>query len=349
MPTPPGPESPSPSRAEAANGRPSAAAGADTPFVLAEGDLRLPAVARLVGGPGTGGAAHARRFIEYAARQKIDIRRLWTELDEAGRPVRSALVVPNPGRTAVVFAGPTGGTTGAGRLGALIDHASRHEDPARTHLVQALVEPEDAGLIAALAAARFVRLADLGYLERSTPSRPLPEDPWPADARVVPWDETRREDVLGILLASYEDTLDCPGLRGLRDAEDILEGHRRAGVFEPGLWRILEIDGRPAGVAMLNPSPGSASIELVYLGLAVRARGRGLGRNLLVAALNGVVGRPEHTISLAVDLRNEPALALYRGLGFHHRMRRIAFIRSLRELPDDTSTVEATPAIAPGD
>jgi ribosomal protein S18 acetylase RimI-like enzyme len=326
---------------------PAGAAGVGDRFVIASDALRLPAIARLVGGPGTGGGAHARRFVEYATRQQIDIRRLWTELDRDGRPIRSVLIVPNPGRTAVLFAGPAGAPSAAADLGRLIDHACRHEDAARIHLAQALVEPEDATLGAAFLAGGFGRLAELAYLERPVPPRPLPPPDWPGDVRVVPWTDDRREDVVRVLVSSYEDTLDCPGLRGLRDPDDILEGHVRAGVFEPGLWRILEIDGVAAGVAMLNASPGSASIELVYLGLAAAARGRGLGRRLLVEALNGIAGRPEHTVTLAVDLRNEPALGLYRSLGFHQRMRRIAYVRSLRPAAGEAATSDASPVAAP--
>ena len=313
------------------------ASGDGDRFVLAEGSLLLPAVGCLVGGGPDADPAVARRFIAATSRQGIDIGRLWTQLGPDGRPMRSVLVVPNPGRTAVFFAGPATGPADAVGLAGLIDHVAGRLDATEIHLAQALVDPGDTALAAAFLGGGFRRLADLGYLERSIPARPLPGTAWPEGVRTTPWHESRREEVIEVLLASYEDTLDCPGLRGLRDPGDVFDGHRHAGSFEPSLWRILECDGCAAGVIMLNPSPGSGTVELIYLGLAAEARGRGLGRRLLVDSLNGLRGRPEPIVSLAVDLDNAPALGLYRGLGFRHRCRRIAFIRSLRTASPDTS------------
>jgi ribosomal-protein-alanine N-acetyltransferase len=80
---------------------------------------------------------------------------------------------------------------------------------------------------------------------------------------------------------------------------------------------------------LLNRSPASNTIELVYLGLAPAARGRGLGRQLLRHGLHLLGRREERAITLAVDEQNDPALALYRGEGFRRVLRRIALIRPL--------------------
>ena len=136
------------------------------------------------------------------------------------------------------------------------------------------------------------------------------------------WSEGRDDDVLRVLDASYEDTLDCPGLRGLRDTADILAGHRGTGAFEPELWTILRVDDEPVGVLLLNRSPSNNTLELVYTGLARRVQGRGLGRLLLRHGLHRVGGRPERAVTLAVDDRNAPAISLYRGEGFRRVLRR---------------------------
>ncbi|MFK7961421.1 MAG: GNAT family N-acetyltransferase [Phycisphaerales bacterium] len=292
--------------------------------------LLLPAVERLVGTPGGSSRAQAERFLGYAVEQKIDVQRMFTEVDGRNRPIRTVLLVPNPGRTAVAFAGPAPSRLNIPALGGLIEHACQQLDPADIHLAQALLEPADSGLGSAFRSGGFTELAQLAYLERPLPRGPLSVPPWPDDVRITGWEPERRADVLRILKQSYEGTLDCPGLRGLRELDDILEGHMKAGVFEPGLWRVLYLGDEPAGVTMLNTAPGSASIELVYLGLAPVARGRGFGASMLRDAINGLVGRTEHSITLAVDLRNHPALSLYRGLDFRRKLRRTAFIRSLR-------------------
>jgi ribosomal protein S18 acetylase RimI-like enzyme len=157
---------------------------------------------------------------------------------------------------------------------------------------------------------------------------PTPE--WPPGATVHTYDDHRREELVSILEATYEGTLDCPDLCGRRDTADILEGHRSTGRFDPSLWTILRLDGRPAGVLLMNPSNVGGSIELVYVGLAPFARGRGLATQLLRHGLSLLGGRSERTISLAVDDRNAPALTLYRREGFRPVLRRIAMIRSIR-------------------
>ena len=132
------------------------------------------------------------------------------------------------------------------------------------------------------------------------------------------------------VLASYEDTLDCPKLFGLRDPPDILAGHRATGRFDPSLWTLLRVDTKPVGVVLLNPFPEQRTIELVYLGLAPVVRGRGFGRQLLRHALHLLQGRRERVVTLAVDENNGPALKIYREAGFRSELRRVALIRSLR-------------------
>src|SRR5690606_2862219 len=142
--------------------------------------------------------------------------------------------------------------------------------------------------------------------------------------------EELEADLLRVLEESYENTLDCPGLRGLRETRDILCGHQATGTFDPSLWTLLFERGAACGALLLNPVPHHRSIELVYLGLAPRARGRGCGKLLLQHGLALLASRDERIVSLAVDEQNAPALALYRSAGFTLSLRRIALVRSLR-------------------
>ena len=94
------------------------------------------------------------------------------------------------------------------------------------------------------------------------------------------------DDTLGSILdASYEETLDCPGLCGLRRTQDIILGHKSSGRHDPDGWLLAKIDGVFAGAILLNHSREHNDIELVYLGLAPPVRGRGLGRLLLETQL----------------------------------------------------------------
>jgi len=137
------------------------------------------------------------------------------------------------------------------------------------------------------------------------------------------------DDFVRALDASYEQTRDCPKLRGLRATEDVIAGHKAAGRFEPDLWTLLRLDGEPAGVQLLAPVDEQGCVELVYLGLAPAARGRGLATLLIHQAYAACVGVGLPLLTLAVDRANDPAVRLYRGQGFYRVARRQALVRAI--------------------
>lgn len=294
-------------------------------------DRLLEAVERLVStGTGKPDRGHATRFLEYAAANGVRLDFMWSQVDRAGAIQATVLAVPSPGRTAMVFATSPRSPKRVPELGRLIDHVCRSLDPAEVHLAQVLLEPEEALHRQAFAAGGFGYLATLSYLERSI-GRSAAVEPiqWPADASIEAYRSELDRQVLEALEISYEQTLDCPGLLGLRLTTDILDGHRATGRFDPNLWTLLRLGGTVAGILMLNPSPAHQTIELVYLGLAPIARGRGIGRKLLRHGLNQLAGRPERSVTLAVDERNAPALKLYQTEGFRCVLRRVAMIRPI--------------------
>jgi mycothiol synthase len=295
-------------------------------------ERRPEALAQLVARGGAPDHGRAQRFLEFARTNRIALDSLWAAEDDTGRIVDVVLAVPNVGRTAMFFASRPLAQRSVGALAAVIDHAAMDMALGGAHLGQALLEPEEHFEAKAFTAARFLELARLSYLERPLPRRkPHGLPPMPDGCRVEPFREELESDVVAALESSYEQTLDCPGLRGLRETRDILAGHRATGIFEPELWRILRLNGRAVGVLLMNPSPQHGSIELVYIGLAPEARGRGLGVALLRHGLSLVSGRGERTMNLAVDERNDPALRLYRNEGFTPALRRVAMIRPLRD------------------
>ena len=300
-------------------------------------DETLPvAVERLIGARGPSARDQADRFLAFAREQQLDLTWFWTQAGPR-RPIeRAILVVPNPGRTAILFASPAGHDHAAPPLGAMIDAACDQVDPARVRLIQALVDPGDQPQMAALAAGGLSELARLCYLERTVPRSTPEAGPWPENVELVSCGDvppgTLDDEISGVLTASYIDTLDCPGLRGLRAPEDVLAGHRATGLHEPALWTLMRVDGVARGVILLNPAPASNAVELVYLGLDPAVRGRGLARKLLGHGLGLLVGRKERTVTLAVDLRNDPARAIYRDAGFVAVLRRTAFIRQVERI-----------------
>lgn len=306
------------------------------PIIRIGGDRLLEAVVRLLAVGGEADPVRAERFIGFSRSNEVHLDALWSRLDEQGRIVHSVLVVPNAGRTAMVFATKPQRKRDIAVIGGLIDFACKSIGTEGVLLAQALLEPSESLERQTFLSGGFEELARLSYLERPLPRRPRKLSiNWPEGVSVEPYRDELEPEMLAILDASYEETLDCPALRGLRETRDILAGHRATGMFEHSLWTILRVDEQPAGVILLNPTPHHKSVELVYIGLAKWARGRGLGRLLLRHGLSLLCGRKESVISLAVDERNGPALALYHGEGFRRVLRRTAMIRAASKSQPD--------------
>ena len=300
-------------------------------IIRIEPPRQVEAVRRLVAVGSSSDPANAQRFMHYAKTNAIALNAMWSRIDRDDRIVQTVLVVVNAGRTAMIFASHPRSPQEVPSLGKLIDHAVSHLSDQDVDLAQLLLEPDESLECQAALAGGFSQLATLTYLQRAISKRSLPPAAqFSDDVAVEAYAEHLYDDFLAAVLASYEDTLDCPKLFGLRKPADILAGHRATGKFDPSLWTLLRVQGEPSGVVLLNPFPDQRTVELVYLGLAPVVRGRGLGRELLRHALRLLPSRRERTVTLAVDENNAPALRIYREAGFRAELRRVALIRSLR-------------------
>jgi ribosomal protein S18 acetylase RimI-like enzyme len=279
-------------------------------------------------------------MVTAAAMHGIDLTLMWGTFDRTsdGRPVRVRQVclgVPGAGGTvAVVLSGP-------GAWGPEVEHAERVAAleaacadltaRGRIRLAQALPEPDEVWAVRAFREAGFRSVGELAYLRRpSGLPPPTPPDGWPegVEVRPVRGFEPDRALLVAALDRSYEKTLDCPELCGLRETTDVLESHRATGVFDPKLWWLVMQRGEPRGCMLMARSPEQRTVELVYLGLSPELRGRGLAQGLLSLGL-AKAGTPPEGVACAVDLRNEPALRLYRRFGFREFSRRVALVRPL--------------------
>lgn len=301
------------------------------PIATVGPDRRAQAIARLLAVDGPADPEHARRFLDYAHDHSVALDHLWAWEDAKGGFQSVVLAVPGAGRSAMVFTSQSPTDSERRCTAAVLDYGMRRLQQFGTHLAQALLDPHETDSIECYTLGKFHRLATLSYLERALHPRRLPAKPaLPEEVSLQQYDDSMRREVIDVLDATYEETLDCPGLRGHRTTADIFEGHRAAGHFDPRLWTILHLHGQAAGVLLLNPASDKSSIELVYLGLAKVARGRGLGSQLLRHGLHLVAARPERIMTLAVDEDNAPALRLYRREQFRVVLRRVAMIRGLR-------------------
>jgi ribosomal protein S18 acetylase RimI-like enzyme len=193
----------------------------------------------------------------------------------------------------------------------------------KARLIQMLIPPEGADpLAAALRQAGLAPLALLAYLRRDV--TPADADlPLPPGVEFQPYSRLRSRRFAQTVARTYEETLDCPGLTGLRDVTDTLRTHKSTGTFRPRTWRLALTEGLPVGVVMVNAYQGRG--ELVYLGLVPEARRIGLGRALLDAGLRDTAALGLPQMGLAVDVANAPAVRLYERAGFREIRRRMAW------------------------
>jgi ribosomal protein S18 acetylase RimI-like enzyme len=192
------------------------------------------------------------------------------------------------------------------------------------HVLLEKVGPSDETL---LRQGEFDHMADLLYLVSLSGDFPASSPAAPLD--LEPYREANHERLARIVESTYEATLDCPRLDGVRKTEDVLAGYRSAGAFDPGWWLIVRHADRDVGCLLLADQPRHDSMELVYMGLIREARGQGWGRLLARHAqwLAHQAGRTR--LVLAVDAINTPAIRTYTAVGFEAWQQRRMYVRAL--------------------
>jgi len=153
----------------------------------------------------------------------------------------------------------------------------------------------------------------LFQMAHSLCSLPAPLD---SPLRFEPYHVSLADQFAATLERTYLDTLDCPELNGTRSIGEVVEGHKAQGVFHPDYWWLVFHHEQAVGVVMLAEMSEAMTWELIYFGLVPEARGQGFGRAMLVHAMHALLAQPTIALTLAVDARNLPALALYESLGF---------------------------------
>ncbi len=121
----------------------------------------------------------------------------------------------------------------------------------------------------------------------------------------------------------YKGTIDAPMVSmALAQAEALMRAlfHNEYALLEPSTSRIaLDQSGHPEGgiiVSCHTKDPADKLAWVLDISIAERWRGRGLGKALLLAALNAAHDLGYNRMGLIVTLGNEMAMGLYRSLGF---------------------------------
>ena len=282
---------------------------------------------------------HVVDFLRYAIYRGLDLNDIWLAT-HSGKMVWAVLPVISPGKTMLLFS-PTHVPAGYQDTSVrpLVERVVSHYQNRAVELAQVLLDPGDRGAVAMFKTCRFDPLAELIYLDRDV--RRGTDSALP---RGFSWDgysATTHADFAGAVSATYDGSLDCPRLNGRRHIDDVIEGHKAAGEFDPKLWFLLRDytngSAKSAGVLLLNRSTRTDSLELVYLGLARSYRGKHLGDAMMRHAMNTASAIGSRRLSLAVDSNNAPALRLYQRHGMTRLCSRIALLRDLRERSESGS------------
>jgi ribosomal protein S18 acetylase RimI-like enzyme len=275
------------------------------------------------------GSVQIIEFLRYATERNINLGEIWLA-ESDGKLAWAVLPMVSPGRTALLFT-PAESVLLRAPADELTAHICRTLANRDIHLAQVLIDPAKTEARNFFAHHGFVEMAELLYLNGHAPRSPkFPV--LPPGMRLENYSPQSHHLFAAAITASYQNSLDCPGLMGMRDIEDVIAGHRATGEFEPTLWHALYENDIPLGVLLLSRIQSTDSLELVYLGLAPPARGRGLGDLLMQLAMWQVIKENRRRLSCAVDSINIPASKLYYRFGMSRLTSKIAMVRDLRPL-----------------
>jgi len=298
----------------------------------ANADELEPAIRLILGNQGQViSDQHVSEFLAFASERGIDLE-LLRIAEQNGKVTLAALPIQSPGRTALMFHSLPPSKAGEQVLSRVIDAVCDATAPKGVDLAQVLLDPTDEVMRRVYAAARFDLMAELIYLQ-GVPRPDAAPPILPPDFRWVNYTAGTHDQFARTILASYQQSLDCPALNGMRDIDDVLDGHKASGVFDGRFWSLLCQGDEPRGVLLMASSGRSEDqMELVYVGLPPESRGRKLGEILVRQAMATVAMEKHKRLALAVDAKNIPALKLYYRHGMNRITSKLAMMREVRKI-----------------
>lgn len=250
------------------------------------------------------------------------------EARDHGRLVGATWIQPEPGRTAIAWPPRMADDAASDELAAaLLDAALGAVASQPIRLLQALVATDTDADARRLVAAGFEHLADLLYLVSTSGSFPVSRPPCALTYEAYSAENHQR--LARVVLATYAGSRDCPRLDGVRQIDDVLEGYRATGAFDPSRWLLARHAGQDVGCLLLADHAADDQWELVYMGILPEYRGHGWGIEIVRYGqwLTRCAGRQR--LVLAVDADNQPAIDVYAAAGFQGWDRRSAFVRTM--------------------
>lgn len=201
-------------------------------------------------------------------------------------------------------------------------------DGGAARLGQCLLAPDDDIEAATLTRHGFARATDMFFMARGiAPEDVVDSDRADTKIQRLKFTPEISDRFARLIEQTYQGSLDCAYLNGIRTGDEAIVSHKLSGQFHPDCWSLYSVDGHDAGVAMLNDHPDQDAVELVYIGVAPHARGQGLGRRMLQDGIRDAVSRGRAVMFLAVDCENRFANALYGEFQFAELARRRVMLR----------------------
>jgi GNAT superfamily N-acetyltransferase len=172
----------------------------------------------------------------------------------------------------------------------------------------------------------IAQLVQMECFTREMPNiRPSPNEQ--ASLLFHPFDSIDEDRWQRVVQETYEGTLDVPELNGHRSINNTLEGY--AASLSTGIkpWWLLRSGDQIAGCLLLTPM-GRGVTELTYLGLLPSYRGRKLSHDIMRFVEAWCMDQQVQRVTVAVDIRNLPAIRLYQSWHFHAKSFVQAWVRT---------------------
>jgi ribosomal protein S18 acetylase RimI-like enzyme len=134
--------------------------------------------------------------------------------------------------------------------------------------------------------------------------------------RLEPYTDDQFDLFAKLLVETYVDSQDMPELNDVRTPAQAMGCHlKHAHEQSPFLYRI-EVHREPVGVLFFNPAEPGKAWDLTYVGLRPPWRKRGIGQQIVKAAVAKSAQAGAPALVLTFDERNDAARRLYVSVGF---------------------------------
>lgn len=261
-----------------------------------------------------------RDAVQSAAAGSLDLKHLLVaRAGNSQRILGAALALERPGREAVVWVPGVDSRHAPATLAVrLLEVIAKRLDSAGVSCGVCFVDPLQAADRDVLERGGFPGIADLCLLRSDLKWA----TPWTGmatgDHEWCGWTESLRSEFAESIERIQRDALDCPEIGLKRTGADILASHSAEQSPAPELWRLYRRSNtrQPAvGVMLLADHASRGDLEILYLGVDPSARRRGIARRMMYDAVQLARERRRHGLTVAVESRNAPALALYSNAG----------------------------------